>query len=164
MDRRNPAGQQQLNTIRNMKFMQRKEEARRREVFDGQQREEMRHQALELTRGSNTERDRTGPTVLYENRFPTAEHVLGRRTFLAGLPETNPIVRPSDATVVINPWVEEEQPQRLSPAELRSAAKSSRYYVESSLRGPPLPRSLKAVTRTKRERDASADEYDGELY
>ncbi|CAG9574516.1 conserved hypothetical protein [Leishmania major strain Friedlin] len=87
-----------LEVLRGMKFMQRKEEAKRRAAFEVAQRDEIERQLLHpgtgssgasggvSDGGSSALRDRGGggpvrATVLYDDSFPTHAYSLSRRSF-----------------------------------------------------------------------------------
>lgn len=90
-----------LEVLRGMKFMQRKEEAKRRALFEAEQREEIESR---LAGGSSDDHggapasssegfshtaaschgrggDQAGPTILYDLAFPTSAYALSRRVF-----------------------------------------------------------------------------------
>lgn len=75
-----------LEVLRGMKFMQRKEEAKRRATFEVQQKEQVsrildHHQAMKVDSENGMQRSATGPTFLLDNSFPIASYQLSRRSF-----------------------------------------------------------------------------------
>jgi hypothetical protein len=151
-----------LEVIRGMKFMQRKEEAKRREMLEIQRQEELRRQTEDppLSHdGMPHAGKRHTPRIIMDDRLPLASTAAGRLQFgvvLKKLPET-PREEPTelyDEERVVDGTLKRTRDDDGDDPTMRR-----RFTVEESVRAPKLPRGLaRDFTNKERESSSSDDE------
>lgn len=150
--------------LKGMKFMQRKEEVKRREMFEIKRREGL-NEALGIANSDAVK----GPTILRDSQFPTIQYRLSRQSFLVKEAPTNASL-PEGAAVdtVLNEcedstlnqkegysdlvWGEDTEysPEESDPTAVEPPP--DRFYLSQSSRAPPVPKNLKKKVK-KRSRE-----------
>ncbi|CAD2219936.1 hypothetical protein ADEAN_000745000 [Angomonas deanei] len=69
-----------MEVLRSMKFMQRKEEAKKRAMYEVEQTKDIERRVLSAQQ-SNRKRQREGPIIIHENTFPTSMYGYSRMKF-----------------------------------------------------------------------------------
>lgn len=157
-----------MEVLRGMKFMQRKEEAKRRTLYEHEQRDQTEH-AVRVASGSSDgaeagKRRPKGPVIIYGHTVPTSAYTLGRRSFrqahaaivvddLLGAPVRSADVEDQDEKPTENIWGDDDATAFVGEAEDPTAATSScstggdrkRFHPSGASRAPKLPKKLTAA-------------------
>lgn len=139
--------------LRGMKFMQRKEEAKRREIFEVKRRDNLKAQTV--SGGAAAE---SKPTVIHYNSFRSAQYTLSRKSFLREAPKAEPASAPSATDPQLEEWMEEsdgegdEDPTGVGK-KTENEDGEGRFFLSESSRAPKMPKRLeKEMRQRKRQR------------
>lgn len=158
----------QLETLRGMKFMQRKEEEIRREVAEGGT-----ETAMTTDASSSSAANLSTPvtTILLEDRFDPSSHNMGRRRFVQRAPQPPTVAANNEAFDESNLWsqtlpdistsgniVSMNEPLGGQESEGQDNGSSmqyrgnGRFTLKESVRAPPMPRRLEEAMSGKPDR------------
>jgi hypothetical protein len=123
-----------LEVLRSMKFMQRKEEAKRRATFEVAQREEIeRHLHADDSGNVAASGQRGGParaTLLYDDAVPASFYGLARRSFTDALGEPSSVVEDKEA---VDGRSSSKVPRASSPNAASAAAATQPYADDNAV-------------------------------